>query len=136
MAFDSKPGDSPAIMMNELVRRLNENSRRIKYVEQKAEKVESTVTTLEETALMRMNDLKINLERIEQKMTSLAERLNVIESEILHANKEIGKSVTKAEIKHLEAYIDLMNPITSKFITREELERVLEENAPKKVLRA
>jgi len=136
MAFDSKPGDSPAMMMNELVRRLNENSRRIKYVEQKAEKVESTVTTLEETALLRMNDLKINLERIEQKMTSLAERLNAIETEILHANKEIGKAATKSEVKHLEAYIDLMNPITSKFITREELERVLEENAPKKVLRA
>lgn len=136
MAFESKPGDSPVGMMNELVRRLNENSRRIKYVEQKIDKIESTTSTLEETILLQMNDLKVNLERIAQKMTSLAERLSAIENEMLRFNKEIGKAATKAEVKQLESFIDLVNPITSKFVTREELDRALEESAPKKALRA
>jgi len=136
MALEGKPGDSPVAMINELVMRLNENSRRIKYVEQKVEKVESTTSTLEETALMQMNDLKINLERIGQKMTALAERLNMIESEMARLGKEVGRAATKSEVKQLEAFIDIVNPITSKFVTRDELDRALEESAPKKTLRA
>jgi len=136
MVFESKPAESPMSVMNEVVRRLNENSRRLKYVEQKVEKIESTTSTLEENVLVQMNDLKINLERIGQKITDLSGRLDAIDSELLKFNKELSKTASKAEVKQLETFIDIINPITSKFVTRDELERIIEENAPKKALRA
>jgi len=69
----------------------------------------------------------VNLERIIAKIGGIADRLTGIESELLRINKELGKSATRAEVKQLETYIDIMNPIKSKFITKNELDRILDE---------
>ena len=121
------------IATSEMVRRLNEASRRVKAVEQRMDKIESDLETLEDTALGQMNDIKVNLERILTKIGDVSNRLNVLESDIVRINKDLGKAATKAEIKQIETYIDIVNPITSKFVTRDELERVFEEKLKKRV---
>jgi archaellum component FlaC len=121
------------IATSEMVRRLNEASRRVKAVEQRMDKIESDLETLEDTALGQMNDIKVNLERILTKIGDVSNRLNVLESDIVRINKDLGKAATKAEIKQIETFIDIVNPITSKFVTRDELERVFEEKLKKRV---
>jgi len=59
----------------------------------------------------------------------LSERLSGIESEIDKVNKGLNKAATKAEVKQIETFMNIVNPITSKFITKEELERMLEERS-------
>ena len=120
-------------MTNEMVRRMNEYSRRIKNLEQRLDRVESRVENMEQTVLTQMNDLKISLERIGQKISGVSDRLNTIETEILRINKELGKTALKSDVKKLEMFIDLVNPITAKFVTKNELERALEEKIYKKV---
>jgi len=121
------------IATNEMVRRLNEASRRVKAVEQRMDKIESDLETLEDTALGQMNDIKVNLERILTKIDDVSNRLNILESDIVRINKDLGKAATKAEIKQIETFIDIVNPITSKFVTRDELERVFEEKLKKRI---
>lgn len=121
------------IATSEMVRRLNEASRRVKAVEQRMDKIESDLETLEDTALGQMNDIKVNLERILTKIGDVSNRLNVLESDIIRLNKDLGKAATKAEIKQIETFIDIVNPITSKFVTRDELERVFEEKLKKRI---
>ena len=121
------------IATSEMVRRLNEASRRVKAVEQRMDKIESDLETLEDTALGQMNDIKVNLERILTKIGDVSNRLNVLESDIVRINKDLGKAATKAEIKQIETFIDIVNPITSKFVTRDELERVFEEKLKKRI---
>ena len=134
MVFESKPPQMDIqLLSNELIRRINEDTRRIKAIEQEVERLESTSSTLEETLLTQMNDIKITLDKISQKITNVAERLNAIDTEVLRMNKEIGKTATKSEVKQLETFIDLVNPITAKFVTKEELERVLAERTFRKV---
>lgn len=131
MVFEKQQKDVE-LFANEMVRRINEDSRRIKNVEQRLDRIDSTINTLQETVLNQMSDLKINLERIGNKITVLAERLDGIENEILRINKDLGKTATKADVKKLETFIDLVNPITAKFITKDELERELEERIPRR----
>jgi len=125
------PLDFPA-MTNEMVRRMNEYSRRIKNLEQSLDRIETRVENMEQTVLTQMNDLKISLERIGQKISGVSDRLNTIETEILRINKDLGKSALKSDVKKLETFIDLVNPITARFVTKDELERALEERIHKK----
>jgi len=80
-----------------------------------------------------MGDLKISLDRINNKLSSAAERLNLIETNIAKLNKQISKSATRIELKQIESFIDLVNPITSKFITKDELERAFEERLKRQI---
>jgi len=126
MAAPKKPSRVRGVI-NEIVRRLNEDVRRIRDLETRMDRMDSTISTLEETVLNQLNDLKIDFEKVVNKINSVAERLNQIENEIVRLNKELNKAATKADVKKIETYVEILNPITSKFVTREELERLLEE---------
>ena len=132
MFIDSMPAKEAldiAALSGEMVRRLNEYSSRIKNVELRLERLENRVSGIEETVLNQLNSLKIGLDRLSQKLSSVSDRLTSIENEILRINKELGKTALKSDIKKIEAFIDVVNPITSKFVTKDELERLLEEKS-------
>jgi predicted nucleic acid-binding Zn-ribbon protein len=118
-------GRSSGDVLNELVKRMNEYGRRIDSLEQRAERTEIRIGNVEQTAITHLNNLEITLESIAQNIVSLSERLGKIENEIARLNKELGKTALKSDIKKVEAFIDVVNPITSKFITREEAESML-----------
>jgi septal ring factor EnvC (AmiA/AmiB activator) len=130
--FQSQPrkGDGSAVM-SELVKRINQNARRIHFVEQKMERMESGMRSLDETVLMQLNELKLELDKIGNKIADVADRLTAVENEVLRINSRLDKTATKTEVKQLETFIDLINPITSEFITKDQLERALEERVIK-----
>jgi len=118
---------------SEMIRRMNEYSKRIKNIEQRIDRLENRIGSIEETALSQMGDLKVGMERISQKISSLSDRLTAIENEILRINKELGKTALKSDVKKIETFIDIVNPITSKFVTRDELDRLMEEKVRRKI---
>lgn len=118
--------------MSEMVRRLNENERRIRTLEQGLERMETSFSTLEERLLMQLDDLRISLERIGNKITDLAGKFTETETNISRLTKELGKTASKAEMKQLTTYLDIVNPITSKFVTKDELERALDQKIARK----
>jgi len=132
LPFEKQPVEDVTTITNEMVRRLNDYSRRIKNIEQRLERMESRIGTMEESVLNQMSDLKISLDKIGQKISGVSDRLNAMESEILRINKDLGKTALKADVKKLETFIDIVNPITAKFVTKDELERALEERIKKK----
>jgi chromosome segregation ATPase len=132
LPFEKQPVADIATMTNEMVRRLNEYSRRIKNIEQRLERMEGRIGTVEETVLNQMNDLKISLDKISSKISGVSERLDTMENEILRINKDLGKAALKADVKKLETFIDIVNPITAKFVTKDELDRAFDERIKKK----
>ncbi|MGC8812352.1 MAG: hypothetical protein ACP5O8_02080 [Candidatus Aenigmatarchaeota archaeon] len=120
-------------IINEIVRRLNESERRIRDVEMRIDRMETSFSTIEEKMLNQLNDLKIDITKLGKKIEGLVEKLNLYESEILRLNKELAKTASKAELKKIETYVEILNPVTSKFVTREEMERALEEIRKKRI---
>ncbi len=120
-------------VMNELMKRVNEDRRRIRLMEQNIKRVESALSSLEESAILKMGDIKVSLETISSKMNLANERLSVLENSVAKMGKSMEKTATKIELKQLEGFIDLVNPITSKFVTKDELERALDEKYAKKL---
>ncbi len=109
----------------EMVKRLNEDARRIRALEDRFGRIENRISNIEDGALTQMGDLKIGLDRISQKLIELSQRMEMITSELTRLNREVGKSASKMELKEVENFIDLINPLTSKFVTKDQLERML-----------
>ncbi len=130
MVFE-KPADLKAVA-TEIINRMNEDVRRIRLLEEKTGKIETRINDIEKTVLTQLDDLKISLERISNKISSISERLTALENENLRINKELGKCATKVEVKQLETFVDVINPITSKFATKDEIERMVEERIGKR----
>lgn len=133
MAFgEGKPPTSEASISSEIVRRLNEYSRRIRDLEQRLDEIKNRSDTIEETILNQLGDLKLSLERVSQKIPSISDRLVTIENEVLRLNKDLDRTALKSDVKRIETFIDVVNPVTAKFVTRDELERALEERVKRK----
>lgn len=120
-------------VVSELMKRVNEDRRRIRLMEQNIKRVESALSSLEESAILKMGDIKISLDAINSKMSLANERLSALENDVARISKNSEKSATKIELKQLEGFIDLVNPITSKFVTKDELERALDDRYAKKL---
>ena len=102
-------------------------------MEQNIDRLENSLSSVESSVLSQMGDLKISLDRINSKMSLAAERLNLIESDITKLKKQASRGATKLELKQLESFIDLVNPITSKFVTKDELDRAFDERLKRKI---
>jgi TolA-binding protein len=115
------------VLATELVKRLNEDMRRIRMLEERLDRMEGRVRTMEESSLDQMESLRVNVERIGEKLASITEKFKLIDSEIVRMSKDLSKSVTKSEVKSLENFIDILNPITSRFVTKDEMQRAIED---------
>jgi methyl-accepting chemotaxis protein len=113
--------------MAEIVNRINEDRRRIRLIEQSIDRVESSINALESSLLSQLSDLKVTIERMKKNLSEATNKVSSMETEMLRLSKVVGKSATKIELKQLESFIDLVNPVTSKFVTKDELERALED---------
>jgi hypothetical protein len=123
---DDKPVDVKRAL-TEMVNRLNEDRRRIRLIEQSVDRVESSINALESSLLSQISDLKVTMERTRNEMSETSNKVSLMETEMSRFGKVVGKSATKLELKQLESFIDIVNPITSKFVTKEEMERALED---------
>jgi len=119
------------IVASEIIRRINEDGRRIRLLEQRMDRIDDSVSSLESSVITELDDIKIGIERLSDKILKITERLDGIENEIAKVNKGLSKAATKTEVKELETFINVVNPITSRFITKDELERILEEKTEK-----
>jgi 3-methyladenine DNA glycosylase/8-oxoguanine DNA glycosylase len=119
-----KPEEIKALT-TEMLRRINVNTGRIRAVERRLERTDMSLTSLKDTFLSHAEEFKVGLEKIDDKLSSVAQRLTTIEDELVKITKQLGRTATKVELSKLEKFVDLFGPLTTKFVTREELERAL-----------
>ncbi len=119
------------VLTSELVRRMNEDGRRIRLLEQRMDRIDNTVSGLEDNVLAQLDNLKFSIEKLNSEILRIGERMTGMENETNKLKKDLDKTATKTEIKQIETFIDVVNPITSKFVTKDEMERMLEEMATK-----
>jgi len=120
-------------VLRELIIRANEDTRRIRLLEQRMEKLETSFDRVEERVLVQMKNLEVTLERFSNKLSVLKEKLDALESEIQRIDKELAKTAKKTDLKQIEGFIDLINPITSSFVTKQELESYVKETLSKEL---
>jgi TolA-binding protein len=127
MVFEKEAPPDVSGLSSEIVKMVNTNTRRIRMIEQRLSGTERRISSLEEKIIDEIDNLRRGFEQIYMDIKALTENLSQIRAETLKMNKNLDKTAKKAEVRELESLLDLYNPIKSKFVTREEVERLIEE---------
>lgn len=120
------------VLATELVKRINDETRRIRLLEQSIDRFEADLENLESAVAAQTADFKSEEDSVAKQIKSLSDRILILENAISRMEKELAKRATKAELKQIDSYISLMSPMTTKFVTREEMERAINDRTSKK----
>jgi uncharacterized coiled-coil protein SlyX len=117
--------DRSNIILQELVRRTNDESRRMRELEQRVQAVEGRTASLEETNLERIKKLNGKLSDIDKTIRDMSIDIVRLINNIEKINKQINTFARRRDIKEVERMFDLLSPIRQEFVTKEELESEL-----------
>jgi predicted nucleic acid-binding Zn-ribbon protein len=108
-------------------RELNELNRRVRMIEIKNEKLEERILAIEKRIEGLQTDLKIYSDLSSKKVEDIKQQIIQIKEEMENLKKNIDQLATKTELQKIKFFLDLFNPLTSNFVTKEEMERKIEE---------
>ncbi|MGC8993603.1 MAG: hypothetical protein ACP5H3_02465 [Candidatus Aenigmatarchaeota archaeon] len=108
-------------------RELNELNRRVRMIEIKNEKLEERILAIEKKIEGLQTDLKIYSDLSSKKVEDIKQQMTQIKEEMENLKKNIDQLATKTELQKIKFFLDLFNPLTSNFVTKEEMERKIEE---------
>lgn len=129
MPDKARPADKLTIreILNELVERTNSNIRRLRVLEQNMDASKSRVNTVEKTAQEESERVKKEVGELDSRIKEESERIIKLELTLKDVINQLKRSVSTSKLKELESLIDVFNPLKSEFVTREEVENLIEE---------
>jgi len=98
------------LVVQELVRRSNEEGRRVHDLEQRFEAMENRIASLEQLALERFKKMEQHTNDLEAKLRSLDESIFRLKAAVDKITKQLEKTATKVELRELERAFELMQP--------------------------
>lgn len=112
--------------LNEVVRRVKDFNRRIRDLEEKVRNINARLNTIEDTILEKTKKLNKEIGDVNNRTEELEDRVRNAEAEIKNLQRRSRKLVTRREFKEIEDYMDLMAPVESAFMTRNEVEDLID----------
>jgi len=119
--------ESYQMIIQELVRRSNEEARRLRSLEQRMDALESRTASLEENIIEKMKKANSKFTDFDVALKSLTDEITTLKNSLDRINKQINKFARKRDIKEIEKMFELLSPIRQEFVTKDELEEELEE---------
>jgi chromosome segregation ATPase len=125
IVYMARPPDKTQLILQELIRRANHDSRRLRAIEQRIQALESKTNNLEEMNLNRTKKINTKFAEVTTQLNTISEDMVKLKNNIDKINKQVMNFARKTDIKELEKMFDLLNPLTGEFVTRDELEKAL-----------
>ncbi|MBI5061260.1 MAG: hypothetical protein HZB67_03020 [Candidatus Aenigmarchaeota archaeon] len=116
--------DKVSLILQELVRRSNEESRRLRSVEQRLFAMESRLQSVETSVAAYTRKTNEKLATFEASIKMQDEIAAKIKTAMEKLSKQTDKYARKSEIKEIEKMFDLVSPAVQQFATRKELEEL------------
>jgi len=114
-------------ILTELVRRENETSRRLRALEERSSLTEMRASTLQDSFLKMNEERKTFNEKLNERLINIENSILRIDNELVKINKILEKMAKKTELKEIENMLSFFNPLKTNFVTREEVERMIEQ---------
>jgi predicted transcriptional regulator len=117
------------VIINELVKRVNEDSRRLRSLEERSRALETKFSSISKDIIEIKEFLKTGFEDQKQFKKDLNITIMKLENEITKIKKILEKTVRRSELDEIENFIDLISPLNSQFVTRKELQDSLKQRS-------
>jgi len=101
-------------ILNEAFRRLNENTSRLRALEERYDLVENRITSIQESLLKNTDNDRLASGKEAGQLASLEERLVKMENDVTRLAKLTEKSAKESEIAQLRELVNLYSPFKKK----------------------
>lgn len=118
-------------LVNELARRLNDNTRRIRTLEEKLISIDSRVNGHDQRIMDTTKQINSGELEMSNELVEIKDKLTNITLDIQNLKSELHKAATLNDMREIQDYIDLINPITTKFATKGEVAEIVREELRK-----
>ncbi len=109
-----------------LVTRINDLESRIKLLEQRAEMLDDELVRVNKSIMQKIDGIEISLENLGRKIARFSEQVKDLVFRMEQISKKVDKKVSKEEFEEFKNLLELFHPLKSKFVTREEVLRLIE----------
>lgn len=114
-------------VLNKLIQRVNADTRRLRLLEQENIISKTRINVAERNFLAEKKYIQKSLKEMDEKISKIEDNIIRIEHTIKEIVTEIKKLASTTKVKELQSLIEIYNPIKSQFMTKEEVERMIEE---------
>jgi vacuolar-type H+-ATPase subunit I/STV1 len=118
-------------ILNDVIQRVNDDTQRLRILEQSSESLTSRVNTLEQGMVQNRKEFQRAFSEINEGIGLLDDRLNKTENTMKEVINHVKKLVTESQVKELQDLIEIYNPVKSNFVTKEEMEKFVSERLSK-----
>ncbi len=101
-------------ILNEAFRRLNENTSRLRALEERYDLIENRITTLQDSLIKNTEADRSRSDKTGVQLTALEERLVKIENDLARLSKLMEKTAKESEIAQLRELVELYSPFKRK----------------------
>ncbi len=119
-------------VINDLIGRVNTDTRRLRIIEQELNILKSRMAAIEQNAAEQRKAINASVSELGAKAARAEDKVSRMESLIGEVVKGMKRFAPASEVKKLEQLIEIYSPLKSDFVTREEAERMIEEAMEKK----
>jgi len=99
------------VILKELVRRSNDETRRIRDLEKRFQTLEEKTSSIEGIFLEKMKKINSKFIEIEADIKNIGDDLLMIKTNLEKINRQMGRFAMKRDIKEIERMFDLLSPV-------------------------
>ncbi|MBW6452057.1 MAG: hypothetical protein K0B02_05010 [DPANN group archaeon] len=111
----------------EISKRINENVQRIRLLEESINSIESRINTIEQNFIEFAEENNKNKNHTTSDLSEMRDKVINLSVDVQKINRLTGKLANKNDIKEIQEYVNLIMPMTSKFVTKKETETMIKE---------
>jgi len=104
---------------------MNELNTRIRILEGKYNLTRERMLVINQNMLDHYKKTSIDIKTIEEDLTEIKDSINTLKNALKNMIKEMQQLVRKEEVKILEKYINMWNPL--KIVTEDEVKKLIDE---------
>jgi uncharacterized protein (DUF342 family) len=116
------PDSNFQVILQELVRRSNEESRRMRTIEQRLDALEDKLNVLVAGTNERAKRTNQKLADSDAVMKAMSNDIANVKASVERITKSMAKFAQRRDLKEIERMLDLISPVNKEFVTKEELE--------------
>lgn len=128
MAVFGKPRPKRTLktIITEILNRINDNTMRLRRIEQASQSSAMRIDSIEENFLETRKKLEKEIADLKNLLSINEKKIAAVEKNMQEVVEHIKRMPKAEKLAEIEQLIEIYNPLKSNFITKEEVERLIE----------
>lgn len=117
---NKKKGSSRVPIVNEIVGRVNDNTKRLRLLEQRERLLTSRISSLDESVSSKMQLLEESLKEVSGRMTAIDEKVSTLNNTLKEVVKQLQFMARRSELKKVEETLKLFESALPQLVSQDQ----------------